>query len=184
MRLFWQRSELVCIQNFPTYMALDDIICFIAPASCGATHIRLLRPKVEKDTQMAVVEFGSAEAAQQFVQQQNQQPFSSLNADEVCHALLVDKVIVNKAGESLFKPNAEQLELPTCPVCLERLDRSISGLPMLTVLCRHTFHSECIQQWLRPDSKCPVCRASLNGVEVLCDSIPTLDLPNSPNSFP
>jgi hypothetical protein len=169
----------VCIQNFPTYMALDDIICFIAPTSSGVIHIRLLRSKEEKDTQMAAVEFDGVAAAQHFVQERNQQPFSSLNADDVCHALLVDKVIVNKAGEALFKPSVQQLELPTCPVCLERLDRSISGLPMLTVLCRHTFHSECLQQWLRPDSKCPVCRASLNGIEVLVAFTPALQtIPN------
>ena len=158
-------------------MALDDIISFIAPASCGATNIRLLRSKKDKDTQMAVVEFRTAEAAQGFVKERNLIPFSSLNADEVCHALFVDRVVGNLPGEELFKPSDAQVELPTCPICLERLDRSISGLPILTVLCRHAFHSECLQQWLRLESKCPVCRASLNGIEV---SIP----PPSPTSSP
>ncbi|OMJ17244.1 RING finger protein ETP1 [Smittium culicis] len=46
------------------------------------------------------------------------------------------------------------IELPTCPVCLERLDTEISGL--LTILCQHTFHSSCLSKW--SDNSCPVCR--------------------------
>lgn len=48
----------------------------------------------------------------------------------------------------------EAYELPTCPVCLERLDARLSGL--ITVLCQHTFHCDCLERWT--DSRCPVCR--------------------------
>ncbi|KND01376.1 uncharacterized protein SPPG_03188 [Spizellomyces punctatus DAOM BR117] len=48
------------------------------------------------------------------------------------------------------------LELPTCPVCLERMDASVTGL--LTILCHHTFHCHCLSKW--GDSSCPVCRYS------------------------
>jgi BRCA1-associated protein len=46
------------------------------------------------------------------------------------------------------------VELPSCPVCLEKLDSSVSGV--CTILCRHSFHSSCLSQW--GDSACPVCR--------------------------
>jgi BRCA1-associated protein len=36
-------------------------------------------------------------------------------------------------------------ELPTCPVCLERMDANITGL--LTILCQHTFHCYCLSKW-------------------------------------
>lgn len=36
-------------------------------------------------------------------------------------------------------------ELPTCPVCLERMDASVTGL--LTILCQHTFHCYCLSKW-------------------------------------
>ncbi|KAJ2746535.1 hypothetical protein GGI19_006407, partial [Coemansia pectinata] len=49
-------------------------------------------------------------------------------------------------------PQAE--ELLTCPVCLERLDASASGL--LTTLCQHTFCCQCLQRL--GDGTCPVCR--------------------------
>ncbi|KAI8911973.1 BRCA1-associated protein 2-domain-containing protein [Powellomyces hirtus] len=48
------------------------------------------------------------------------------------------------------------LELPTCPVCLDRMDASASGL--LTIVCHHTFHCHCLSKW--GDSSCPVCRYS------------------------
>ncbi|KAH9257472.1 hypothetical protein BASA83_000983 [Batrachochytrium salamandrivorans] len=48
------------------------------------------------------------------------------------------------------------LELPTCPVCLDRMDASVTGL--LTIVCHHTFHCSCIMKW--GDSSCPVCRYS------------------------
>ena len=46
------------------------------------------------------------------------------------------------------------IDMPTCPVCLERLDTSVSGL--LTIVCNHTFHCQCYARW--PDCSCPVCR--------------------------
>eukprot|EP01049_Picozoa_sp_SAG25_P015415 SAG25_NODE_3124_length_1208_cov_0.811542_2_plen_91_part_00 len=39
-------------------------------------------------------------------------------------------------------------------MCLERLDPHASGI--LTVLCNHSFHSDCLRKW--GDSSCPVCR--------------------------
>jgi len=49
---------------------------------------------------------------------------------------------------------SEAIELPSCPVCLERLDPSITGI--VTIVCDHTFHCECLRRW--SDSSCPVCR--------------------------
>ncbi len=46
------------------------------------------------------------------------------------------------------------VELPSCPVCLERLDPSVTGI--VTIVCDHTFHCECLRRWA--DSSCPVCR--------------------------
>ncbi len=36
-------------------------------------------------------------------------------------------------------------ELPTCPVCLERMDASVTGL--MTITCQHTFHCSCLSKW-------------------------------------
>lgn len=45
-----------------------------------------------------------------------------------------------EAGGSL--PVENMTELPTCAVCLERMDDGV-----LTILCNHTFHAECLEQW-------------------------------------
>lgn len=50
-------------------------------------------------------------------------------------------------------------ELPTCPVCLERMDATTTGL--LTIPCQHTFHCQCLSKW--KDGSCPVCRYSQLG---------------------
>lgn len=46
-------------------------------------------------------------------------------------------------GASL--PVMELTELPKCTVCLERMDESVNGV--LTTLCNHSFHSQCLQWW-------------------------------------
>lgn len=48
------------------------------------------------------------------------------------------------------------IELPTCPVCLERMDSNITGL--VTIPCQHTFHCQCLTKW--KDDTCPICRYS------------------------
>lgn len=55
-------------------------------------------------------------------------------------------------------PTASLLELPTCPVCLERMDET-TGL--LTIQCQHVFHCACLSKW--KDGSCPVCRYSSGG---------------------
>lgn len=57
------------------------------------------------------------------------------------------------ATKPLPPPTPALVELPTCPVCLERMDET-TGL--LTILCQHIFHCDCLQKWR--GSGCPVCR--------------------------
>lgn len=57
-----------------------------------------------------------------------------------------------------FEEQVTPIELPTCPVCLERLDHEITGL--LTIPCQHTFHCQCLSKW--KDDTCPVCRYTNN----------------------
>ncbi|OOQ89961.1 putative RING and UBP finger domain protein [Penicillium brasilianum] len=53
----------------------------------------------------------------------------------------------------LAPPTPALIELPTCPVCLERMDET-TGL--LTIICQHVFHCTCLQKW--KGSGCPICR--------------------------
>lgn len=51
---------------------------------------------------------------------------------------------------------------PSCPVCLETLQPSTAA-PMLTILCNHVYHFDCLSKWLpsSSSSSCPVCRYRL-----------------------
>ena len=66
----------------------------------------------------------------------------------------------DKAGADEDERVAEiETEVPTCPVCLERLDAHITGIA--TTLCNHDFHPECLKKCTM--TSCPVCRYSQTG---------------------
>ncbi|KAJ9270796.1 hypothetical protein DTO212C5_3021 [Paecilomyces variotii] len=63
------------------------------------------------------------------------------------------------SSKPLAPPTPSLIELPTCPVCLERMDET-TGL--LTIICQHVFHCTCLQKW--KGSGCPVCRYTQDGL--------------------
>lgn len=63
------------------------------------------------------------------------------------------------SSKPLAPPTPALIELPTCPVCLERMDET-TGL--LTIICQHVFHCTCLQKW--KGSGCPVCRYTQDDV--------------------
>ncbi|KAI9900674.1 hypothetical protein N3K66_004936 [Trichothecium roseum] len=98
----------------------------------------------------------------------------SVMESQVCHAVFVGSITFQSpeqpdtsalpaatspaatASSSLkpFPPPTPNLiELPTCPVCLERMDET-NGL--MTIPCSHVFHCSCLQNWR--GAGCPVCR--------------------------
>ena len=89
--------------------------------------------------------------AGEFYKSFNGVPFSSMEPECVCHLVFVSGVEIE---ESHAHPPPNHTELPTCPVCLERMDESVDGI--LTILCNHSFHSSCLSKW--GDTSCPICR--------------------------
>jgi BRCA1-associated protein len=57
------------------------------------------------------------------------------------HFLILDFPETSLVGET----EKELIELPSCPVCLERMDPSASGV--LTTQCHHSFHCNCLSKW-------------------------------------
>jgi BRCA1-associated protein len=64
--------------------------------------------------------------------------------------LKADREAILQEEEDGEQNSGEADELPTCPVCLERMDANITGL--LTILCQHTFHCYCLSKW--GDGRC------------------------------
>lgn len=89
-------------------------------------------------------------AASEFYETYNGASYNSLEPEVVCHLVFVSRV--ETADNAL--PLSGHTELPSCPVCLEKMDESVDGI--LTILCNHTFHAGCLVKW--GDTSCPVCR--------------------------
>lgn len=73
---------------------------------------------------------------------------------EVCHILFMMSVEYTESAEIAGTPPAGCTELPTCPVCLERLDPDTSGI--LSTICDHSFQCPCTSKWTY--LSCQVCR--------------------------
>lgn len=63
------------------------------------------------------------------------------------------------------------IQLPSCPVCLQRLDQSTGGV--LTIQCTHTFHCSCLFAW--KDLTCPVCRSIYSNNALKCSECETFE---------
>lgn len=142
-------SRTICLIAVPSSLNCHDILNFIAPCHSVIQHVRILRDGSPNQF-MVLLEFRCVEAAVEFYQTFNGAPYNSLEPDSLCHAVWVSGV---EFGDDGLAPQGHT-ELPTCPVCLERMDESVDGV--LTILCNHAFHAGCLIKW--GDSTCPVCR--------------------------
>lgn len=68
--------------------------------------------------------------------------YNEIIGDEQCNLMFVERIETTSESTGGSLPREDLTELPTCAVCLERLDDSV-----VTILCNHTFHVNCLQQW-------------------------------------
>ncbi|PIA13017.1 zf-UBP-domain-containing protein, partial [Coemansia reversa NRRL 1564] len=140
----------------PGYMTPTDFLSFTGPFSDSIEHVRVIRDS-SPNHYMILLKFRSLAKADEFYAYYNGKTFSPLEP-ETCHVVYISEVQCETwevRSEDIDKEN-QLTELPTCPVCLERLDSAVSGL--LTTLCQHIFHCRCLARW--GDGNCPVCRYS------------------------
>ncbi|XP_034487232.1 BRCA1-associated protein [Drosophila innubila] len=142
-------SNQLCLLAVPATLNCHDLLNFIAPCHAEIRHVQIVRDGSPNQF-MVLLEFRSNEAALEFYKSYNGIAYNSLEPDSLCHAVWVSEV---ERGEHGLPPLGHT-ELPTCPVCLERMDESVDGV--LTILCNHAFHASCLMKW--GDSTCPVCR--------------------------
>ncbi|KAF8920818.1 hypothetical protein CPB85DRAFT_1211177 [Mucidula mucida] len=153
----------------PSWMTPSDFLAFVAPAAESISHLRMIRDSAPNRSIVAI-KFPKAEDAVEFIEAYNGKPFNSMEP-EICHvvrvlsiSIEVDDHVPHAISRMISQPGSSY-ELPTCPVCLERMDSAVTGL--ITVPCSHTFHCMCLSKW--GDSRCPVCRYS----QTLLSSHPT-----------
>ncbi|XP_063067693.1 BRCA1-associated protein [Engraulis encrasicolus] len=147
-----RRSAMLCILTVPATMTSHDLMRFVAPFNDVMEHMKIIRDSTPNQY-MVLVKFRTQADADSFYTACNGRQFNSIE-DAVCQLVYVERAEVIKSEEGASLPVMDLTELPKCTVCLERMDESVNGV--LTTLCNHSFHSQCLQRW--EDASCPVCR--------------------------
>ncbi|ODN04212.1 BRCA1-associated protein [Orchesella cincta] len=145
-------SDMLVMLAVPCYLSCRDLLQFVAPFKKDLDHIQIIREAIPNQY-MALLKCNSEKAAATIYTAMNGEPYNSLE-EEACRLAFVSRVESMRDDGGIGLPLLGHTELPTCPVCLERMDESVDGI--LTILCNHTFHSGCLSKW--SDSRCPVCR--------------------------
>ncbi|XP_069816889.1 BRCA1-associated protein isoform X1 [Dendropsophus ebraccatus] len=147
-----RRSAMICILTVPATMTSHDLMKFVAPFNEVIEHMKIIRDSTPNQY-MVLIKFSSQPDADSFYMSNNGRQFNSIEED-VCQLVYVERAEVFKSDDGASLPVMDLTELPKCTVCLERMDESVNGI--LTTLCNHSFHSQCLQRW--EDTTCPVCR--------------------------
>lgn len=162
----------LCIPAVPSYLSPSDFLGFIGDKwRDQVSHYRMVMTG-RMNRYLVLLKFRDSKRAQQFRNHFDGRVFTDIEP-ETCSVAFVRSVTFEtptvQSGsfpdlrqdpftppDSLKPfppPTPDLIELPTCPVCLERMDDT-TGL--LTIPCQHVFHCSCLQKW--KGSGCPVCR--------------------------
>lgn len=147
-----KHSEMLAMLAIPADVACRELINFINPAYDGIEYLRIIRDPTPNQY-MCLIKFKTQKQADEFYDYFNNREFNSIEKG-VCHLAFVSKVDITSTAKEGSCPIPGLTELPPCYICLERMDESLSGV--LTILCNHSFHGDCLIKW--GDSCCPVCR--------------------------
>ncbi|CAH2094168.1 unnamed protein product [Euphydryas editha] len=146
-----EEAKTLCLLSVPGALGAADLLAFAAACQEDISHVRVLRDG-SPDHYMALLTFRTCQSARDFHSAFSGVPYSSLEPQALCHMAWVSRVEWARHGAA----PPSHTELPTCPVCLERMDESVAGV--LSVQCAHAFHAECLVRWR--DARCPVCRCA------------------------
>ncbi|KLU86385.1 RING finger protein [Magnaporthiopsis poae ATCC 64411] len=165
-------GTILCVPAVPSYLSPSEFVGFVGETWRGdVSHYRMVMTS-RTNRYMVLLKFRDPERAREWRNEFDGKVFNSLEA-EICHVTFIKSITVEtprKQPLARFQdpsgsvsnslrpfppPTADLVELPTCPVCLERMDDT-TGL--MTILCQHVFHCTCLQTW--KGSGCPVCRAT------------------------
>lgn len=62
-------------------------------------------------------------------------------------------------------------EEDNCPICFEKIDKK----ERYFLPCSHYFHQDCVEKWLRKNTKCPICKTDVYQDDVYQDDEPDLE---------
>ncbi|KAG0480042.1 hypothetical protein HPP92_010900 [Vanilla planifolia] len=146
------RGTLLLVLAVPFRLSPEDFLHFCGSYAEGASGLHVIRNDGLEDRFSVLVKFDDQKSADAFYLNLNGWRFSS-SEGEVCHILFLASVEFMESIEIAGTPPLWSNELPTCPVCIERLDQEITGI--MSTTCDHSFQCSCISKW--SNSSCSVC---------------------------
>ncbi|KAI0011532.1 hypothetical protein F4779DRAFT_573121 [Xylariaceae sp. FL0662B] len=167
----------LCIPAVPSYLSPSDFLGFVGEKwREHISHYRMVMTG-RMNRYLVLMKFRDSKWAQLFRGEFDGKVFNDIEP-ETCNVAFIKSITFETPAcpngsfpdlsQDPFTPSASTtsgslkpfppptpnlVELPTCPVCLERMDDT-TGL--LTIPCQHVFHCSCLQKW--KGSGCPVCR--------------------------
>ncbi|KAF1801621.1 hypothetical protein V8B55DRAFT_1472498 [Mucor lusitanicus] len=158
----------LCVLAVPSYMTFKDFTDFLGSANSQIEHYRFIRD-FSPNKYTALLKFRDRQSAFACYQKFNGRRFN-MTEPEISHVVYLESNTVESVtiapqsypylnetlSQDLAHKTQDMAELPTCPVCLERMDESITGLQHIQ--CHHTTQCYCIDKW--GHNQCPVCRYS------------------------
>ncbi|KAM0331541.1 hypothetical protein ACHAQA_003219 [Verticillium albo-atrum] len=166
----------VCIPAVPSYWSFHDLLGFIGEEwKESISHYRIV-VTAQMNRYLVLMKFRDGQKARAWQKEFDGKLFNNIEA-QVCQAVFIksitfetptrpdgafpdlsrDPFTPSSAVSNTLKPfpppTPNLIELPTCAVCLERMDDT-TGL--MTISCQHVFHCKCLDHW--QGSGCPVCR--------------------------
>lgn len=157
---------LLFVAAVPNYFSPDEFLNFCVPYLDRASQILILRNDGMEDRYSVLIKLVDQASADAFYCDFNGKRFSPSEV-EVCHILFTVSVEYTEVAEIAGTPPPGFTELPTCPVCLERLDQDTSGI--LSTVCDHSFQCSCVSKWTY--LSCQVCRLCQQQDERLACSV-------------
>jgi hypothetical protein len=52
-----------------------------------------------------------------------------------------------------------------CSICLSKLSKLVISSKSHTLSCNHTYHKNCIDEWFKNNSTCPLCRTNITIIQ-------------------
>ncbi|XP_004242770.3 BRAP2 RING ZnF UBP domain-containing protein 1 [Solanum lycopersicum] len=147
------RTTTVFIVAAPNYLSPDDFLLFCGTHLADFTHVMFLKNDGIEHSYSVLINIVNQLAADGFYCSFNGKRFKPTEV-EVCHIYFIQSVAYEESAYITSTPPVGYTELPTCPVCLERLDQDTSGIQ--STLCDHSFQCSCVSKWTY--LACQVCR--------------------------
>lgn len=144
----------VLILGMPKEMSTEDFFSFLSISAKNIEKIVFLRDALETFRLMVALRFTSKTFAEKFLTEFNGIQFME-KRPEFCQI-----VPLEQRGED-SSSLAEYVELPNCPLCIGRLDASVTGIP--SSKCDHESEvCMCFSKWKR-NNNCKICSILLMG---------------------